>query len=146
MKKQLYCLTILLITLISCSKDNIPVSPYIGEYKGTIITSGFHAAGTYDVDTLKDYNIIVTASSYTPGHVFLHNGIIDTREGEITGNNFTIERRLAGNDAFFEAYEWAEGTFSGAANITWIVTFYRETVYNGNVIARVSRNCVLVKQ
>src|SRR5688500_19823439 len=100
MKKGVYHLTILLITLNSCSKGDIPVSPYIGTYKGTIIDSGFHATGTY-VDSLKDYTIIVTTSSYTPGHVFLHHGWIGTKEGKLTGDHFTIERKLVSKDEFF---------------------------------------------
>ena len=145
MKKVVYHLIISLIVLNGCSKDHIPISPYIGIYKGIIFDSGFNATGTF-VDTLKDYTIIVTASSATSGHVFLHHGLINSKEGKIKGDDFTIERKLVSKDYFFQVYEWAEGKFSGSAKITWTINFYRETVDNGVVIARIRRNAVLDKQ
>jgi hypothetical protein len=145
MKKALYLLSIFFIALIGCSKENVPPSPYIGEYKGTIIDSGFNATGTF-TDTLYDHTIIVTKTSYSPAHFFLHNGLIETKEGKIEGNNFIIERKLVSKDEFFETYEWAEGIFSGTANITWTINFYREVINNNVVIARIKRYGVLVKQ
>ena len=145
MKKGIYLFAILIATLNSCSKEEIVASPFLGTYKGYVIDSNYNASGTY-IDTIKDYTIIITASSTNPDQVYLHNELIETKAGIITGNIFTIEKRLVSQDIFFHTYEWAEGSFSETGTRTLTANFYRELVSENKVAGGIKRSCLLVQQ
>lgn len=145
MKKAIYLLSIVITSLNSCSKEEITASPFAGIYKGYVIDSSYNAAGTY-IDTIKDYTIIITTSSTNPDQVYVHNELIETKAGIITGNIFTIEKRLVSKDIFFHTYEWAEGSFSGTGTRTLTAKFYRELVSENKVAGGIKRSCLLVQQ
>jgi hypothetical protein len=147
MKQKLIAFSIFAGTLffLSCKKNNEATSSngFAGSYRGTVSDT---INGNYWA-TLNDYAIVINSTN-TPGQVTLTNNLIITNTGTISGNNFTIPQTTATQTSSMKVVEWALGSFGGANNNTWTVTFYQDQINpnTGAYIARMKRACVLVKQ
>ncbi len=142
---QILLVLLIIIATNSCSKNSKATTSngFAGSYRGTVKDT---LNGNY-AQTLNDYTIIITPTN-TTGQVTLTNSIIITNTGTISGNTFNIPQTVAAQASTSKVVEWANGTFGGANNNTWNVTFYQDNINptTGAYIARFTRTCVLVKQ